>query len=221
MLSKVYSGCVVGLDGVLIEVEVDVAEKGFPTFCIVGLPDKAVDEAKDRVRTAIINTGFTMPDSRITVNLAPADIPKEGSSFDLPIAIGILAASGAIKRELLDQSLCIGELSLKGDIRTVAGIISIIMMARKKNIHQIFIPQGNVAETYLFQDIDIYPVKNLTDFMLHLNGYKLLEKQKNIKLEDLEIKVEYDTDFSEIKGQETAKRALEIAASGFHNLQRL
>lgn len=218
MLSRVNSGCVVGLDGVLIEVEVDVAEKGFPTFTIVGLPDKAVDEAKDRVKTAIVNTNFEMPDSRITVNLAPADIPKEGSAFDLPIAIGILASSSVIKKESLEKSLCVGELSLKGDIRPVTGVISIIMMARKKKIKNIFIPFENIFETYLFQDINIFPVSNLSDFVLHLNGIKLLEKQKNIELKEVVNEIKYDTDFAEIKGQETAKRALEIAASGFHNI---
>jgi magnesium chelatase family protein len=116
MLAKVLSGTTIGLDGVLIEVEVDVAGRGFPSFNIVGLPNKAIEEAKDRVRTAILNTGFEMPDSRLTVNLAPADIPKEGSAYDLPIAVGILAASGMIQRTALPSSLFIGEVSLEGKL---------------------------------------------------------------------------------------------------------
>src|SRR3990167_5634233 len=128
MLAKVFSGTTIGLDGVLIEVEVDVAGKGFPTFNIVGLPSKSIDEAKDRVRTAIENIDFEMPDSRLTINLAPADIPKEGSCFDLPIAIGILAASGNLQRERLAKSMFLGELSLEGKVRRVPGVISIALL---------------------------------------------------------------------------------------------
>src|SRR3989338_6736893 len=137
MLAKVLSGTTIGLDGVLIEVEVDVAGRGFPVFTIVGLPSKSVDEAKDRVRTAIVNTSFEMPDSRLTINLAPADIPKTGSSFDLPIAVGILAASGFIQKTLLNSCLFLGELSLESKLRKVPGVISIALMARKQGIKKI------------------------------------------------------------------------------------
>ncbi|MDO8610426.1 MAG: YifB family Mg chelatase-like AAA ATPase [bacterium] len=216
MLSKILSGCVVGLDGILIEVEVDVAEKGFPTFTIVGLPDKSVDEAKDRVRTAIVNTGFEMPDSRITVNLAPADIPKEGSAFDLPIAIGILVSSKLILADSIQNSLFIGELSLKGDIRPVAGIISILMMAQEKHISTIYLPFDNVEEARFFDKITIFPIKKLSDLILYLNKHTVLLPLTPQKVEFKKDEV-FDSDFCDIKGQELVKRALEIAAAGFHN----
>ena len=147
MLAKIFSGTTVGLDGVLIEVEVDIAERGFPGFTIVGLPDKSVDEAKERVRAAIINSSFSMPDTRLTVNLAPADIPKVGSAFDLPIAVGILAASGMIKKEKLKDCLFLGELSLKGDLRKVPGVLPIVLMAKKKRINEIFIPLEKIISS--------------------------------------------------------------------------
>ncbi len=140
MLAKLFSGTVIGVSGVKIEVEVDVANRGFPTFTIVGLPNKAIDGAKDRVRTAIVNSGLEMPDSRITVNLAPADIPKMGSGFDVPIALGVLAASEKISIAHLNNSIFIGELSLQGELRSTAGIISIAIMAKEQGIEEIFLP---------------------------------------------------------------------------------
>jgi len=218
MLSRVYAGTTIGLDGVLIDVEVDVASMGLPTFTIVGLPDKAVDEAKDRVRTAIVNSGFEMPDSRITVNLAPADLPKEGSSFDLPIAVGILVSSGVIDKESIKTSLFVGELSLEGQIRRVPGIISIVQFAKKKGIRNIFFPQENTEEALLIEGITLFAAKNLSEVILHLNKVNLLNPCKKIKRSTLDEGSAYDFDFAQIKGQEQAKRALEIAAAGFHNI---
>ena len=218
MLSKVYSGATIGLDGVLIDVEVDVASKGFPTFNLVGLPSKAVDEAKDRVRTAIVNAGFEMPDSRITVNLAPADLPKEGSSFDLPIAIGILAAAGMVSKELLKDSLFIGELSLEGRLRKIPGVISLALMAKNKNIKNVFLPMDNAQEAALIDGLKIFPVFNLITLIFHLNDQKIIEIFPPINLNSLIQKASYEFDFSDIKGQEQAKRALEIAAAGRHNV---
>jgi len=218
MLAKVFSGTTIGLDGVSIEVEVDVAEKGFPSLTIVGLPDKAVDEAKDRVRTAIINAGFDMPDCRITVNLAPADLPKEGSSFDLPIAVGILAAAGMVSKQALNKCLFIGELSLEGKLRSVSGVISIALLTRKTKIANLFLPTDNAIEASLVDNINIYPVFSLNDLIFHINGQKPIAVQNPINWSDLTRDETYEFDFSDIKGQEQAKRAMMIAASGFHNL---
>lgn len=217
MLAKVHSGTTIGLDGVLIEVEVDVAGRGFPTFTIVGLPNKAIDEAKDRVRTAIVNAGFEMPDSRLTINLAPADIPKEGSGFDLPIAIGILAACGMIKKEALEDDLFIGELSLEGNLRPIPGVISLAILAKEKKIQTIFLPYSNAYEASLVDNLNIIPVFTLNDLLLHLNEQKKIPVQPPVYLDKLETNIA-EFDFSEIRGQDAAKRALEIAAAGFHNI---
>ncbi|MFA5135772.1 MAG: YifB family Mg chelatase-like AAA ATPase [Patescibacteria group bacterium] len=218
MLAKVFSGTTVGLDGVLIEVEVDVASRGFPTFNLVGLPSKAVEEAKDRVRTAITNTSFDMPDSRITVNLAPADLRKEGSSFDLPIAIGILAASGMIEKDILNFALFIGELSLEGKLRKIPGMISIALMAKEKGISTLFVPLENAKEAALINDITVFPVYSIEDLVLHINKHKDIAPYDKPATDILAKKAVYEFDFADIKGQNQAKRALEIAASGFHNL---
>jgi len=217
MLAKIFSGTTVGLDGVLIEVEVDIAERGFPGFTIVGLPDKSVDEAKERVRAAIINSSFSMPDTRLTVNLAPADIPKVGSAFDLPIAVGILAASGMIKKEKLKDCLFLGELSLKGDLRKVPGVLPIVLMAKKKRINEIFIPLENVKEASLVEGVNVYGVVNLKDLVLHLNDDIKINPYPYQSMNQI-LKTDYEYLFEDIKGQATAKRGCEIAAAGFHNI---
>lgn len=218
MLARIFSGTTIGLDGVIIEIEVDIANKGFPTFNLVGLPNKAIDESKDRVRTAISNVGFEMPDSRLTVNLAPADIPKEGSSFDLPIALGVLTAAGMIDKKSVENSFFIGELSLEGTIRGVSGVLPLTLLAREKKIKTIYVPTQNCLEASAVEGIIVIPVYNLEELILHLNGQKKLEPAPALSLEHFKSNSPIEIDFEGIRGQETAKRALEIAAAGFHNI---
>src|SRR3954470_17719545 len=160
MLAKVFSAAVVGLEAVPVEVEVDIAAQGLPSFTIVGLPDKAVEEAKERVRSAIRNSGADFPARRITVNLAPADLPKEGPSYDLPIALGILIASGQLQPDIAD-ALFTGELSLDGRVRPINGALPQALLAKTKKINHLYLPSDNAKEAALIQDVAIYPVKSL------------------------------------------------------------
>lgn len=217
MLVKVLSGAISGLDGILITVEVDVANRGFPTCIIVGLPSKAVDEAKDRVRTAIVNTSFAMPDSRITINLAPAHIQKVGSGFDLPIAVGILAASGCIQADQLSNSLFLAELSLQGNLKPVSGVLPVTQMARREGIKNIYLASRNTEEASIIDDITIYSVTDLKSLVLHLNDIKKIIPHERHFLPSSDI-INGENDFCNIQGQEAAKRALEIAATGFHGV---
>lgn len=211
---KVRSVALVGLTCVPVEVEVDVASQGFPGLTIVGLPNKSVEEAKERVRTAISNSGLDFPPKKITVNLAPADVPKEGAAYDLPMAVGILAASGQIGAA---QGIFYGELSLDGGLRQTKGVLLVGLHAASA-CPKIFVPVFSANEAAVVSGIEVYPVRNLKELVDHLNGVKKIEKLKQMEVSDLVEEVIVDFDLAEVAGQEMAKRALVIAAAGGHNL---
>jgi len=217
MLARVFSGATVGLESVPIEVEVDIASGGLPSFTIVGLPDKAVEEARERVRSAIKNSGCNFPSRKITVNLAPADLPKAGPSFDLPIALGILLADRQILADVKD-SLVLGELSLDGSLRHTNGILAVALLARDKKFKKIFLPKINAREAAVIKKIIIYPVSSLLDLFKHLNKIQEIKPQKHISFSEVSSSIDCEFDFSDIAGQEHAKRAMEIVASGGHNI---
>jgi len=217
MLARVNSSAVVGLDAVPVEVEVDISSGSLPSFTIVGLPDKAVEEAKDRVRSAIKNTGCDFPSKRITVNLAPADLPKEGPSYDLPIALGIIIASEQLKTNITD-SLFMGELSLDGRLRHTNGVLPQAILAKEKKLKRVFLPFVNTKEAAILKGIEIYPTPNLLTLYQHLMGAKIIEKQNYINFNHILQDETFEFDMQEIKGQERAKRAMEIAAAGSHNI---
>ena len=217
MLAKIPSGAVVGLDAVPITVEVDIASQGLPSFTIVGLPDKAIEESKERVRSAIKNSGAEFPAKRITVNLAPADLPKAGPAYDLPIAVGILIASGQLVCNL-DASLFVGELSLDGSVRHTNGILSLAILAKEKHVHDIYLPSVDAVEGSVINGITIFPVPSLLALFQHLIKRTLLKAQPYTPFSKIEEMPRFDFDMADIQGQELVKRALEIAAAGSHNL---
>jgi magnesium chelatase family protein len=217
MLTKVSSVASIGLKAIEIEVEVNVAEKGFPGFGVVGLASKAVEEAKERVKTAIINTDIEFPTAKITVNLAPADIPKDGACYDLPMAVGILASSGEINMPK-NRSFFYGELSLDGSLRHTRGVFLLAILARELGIKDIFVPRLCANEASVVEGINVFPVDNLKNLIKHLRGEKLIEPLKNVSLKTVLDDVEPAFNFSEILGQESAKRAMEIVAAGGHNI---
>ncbi|MBI3980472.1 YifB family Mg chelatase-like AAA ATPase [Candidatus Microgenomates bacterium] len=216
MISKITSCVSVGLDCLPVEVEVDVSSQGLSSFTIVGLGDKAIEEAKERVRSAIRNSGFFFPSHHITVNLAPADFPKVGSGFDLAIAMGLLLASGQIAFTT-ENSLFIGELSLDGQLRSTPGILSIISFAKQRNFQQVYLPLENCQEASIIQYFGIYPVGSLKQLYDHLGKIKEIVPLVPSTLKNSQ-ETTFEFDLMEIKGQEQAKRALEIAAAGGHNL---
>jgi magnesium chelatase family protein len=214
MLAKIQSSAVVGVDGLPVEVEVDISY-GLPAFSTVGLPEGAVRESRERVKAAIKNSGYDFPNRRITVNLAPADVKKEGTGYDLPMALGILVASEILKSEKLEKYGIIGELSLDGSIRNAKGILPMAIAARNEGMEGVLVPEENANEAATVAGIQVIGVKKLYEAVEFLAGRTAI----SVDLQNVfNNSTHYDVDFNEVKGQEHVKRALEIAAAGGHNI---
>jgi magnesium chelatase family protein len=215
MLARVHSCAVIGLDGVVVEVEVDTGQ-GLPNIIIVGLPDAAVQESRERVLMAVKNAGLALPRKRVTVNLAPASVRKEGPSYDLPIALGVIIATEQLIPDDLEDCMVVGELSLDGSVRHVRGVLPMAATARQAGFRRIYVPVADAAEAALIPDLEVIPVSSLAELYSHLTGNVPIPAHPHIDIDSQDAVVQ--NDFLDIKGQEHAKRALEVAAAGGHNL---
>ncbi len=215
MLAKVHAAAIIGLEGEIVEVEVDTS-RGLPSFTIVGLPDTAVQESRERVQAAVKNAGLIFPRQRVTVNLAPADLRKEGPAYDLPIALGVLIATGQLDQEWLEGTLAVGELSLDGSVRHIRGVLPMAALANHEGFKHMLVPEVDAAEAALIEELQVIPAVSLTALVNHLSGVVQIDSIE--PLDEVLVGKYSGTDYGEIRGQEHVKRALEVAAAGGHNV---
>lgn len=218
MLVKVFGSAVYGVEAMTITIEVDLVPGALPGFFIVGLPDSAVKESSERVQAAIKNIGYERPRNKVVINMAPADVKKAGSAYDLPMALGVLAATEQIPSEELKNYIIMGELSLDGSLQPIKGALPIAIQARAEKYKGLILPKENAREAGLVNNLDVYGVSNIEEVIGFFTGKQVLEPvQVNTREEFFDSQYDFDIDFNDVKGQENVKRALEIAAAGGHN----